>query len=66
MKENEMQKFATAEVVADMLGLSKQGLYEAVRKGLVPAVRIGRRIRFNLDLLASWAASGGRSVEGKF
>ncbi len=56
-------KLETADVVAPMLGLTKQALYEAVRKGFIPAVRIGRRIRFNLDALSEWTASGGRAIE---
>lgn len=59
----ELPKFETAEVVAPMLGLTKQALYEAVRTGLIPAVRIGRRIRFNLDSLAEWAKKGGKGIE---
>jgi excisionase family DNA binding protein len=57
------KKLETAETVAPMLGLSKQALYEAVRRELIPAVRIGRRIRFNLDTLAEWSANGGKAIE---
>jgi excisionase family DNA binding protein len=45
-----------------MLGLTKQGLYEAVRKGIIPAVHIGRRIRFDMDVLIGWAAKGGTKL----
>jgi len=55
----------TAENVAPMLGLTQQALYEAVKTGLVPAIRIGRRIRFDLDALRDWAASGGKSLEAQ-
>lgn len=64
MEDNHVdKKFATVETVALMLGLTKQALYEAVRRGLIPAVRIGRRIRFDLDRLNDWAASGGRTID---
>jgi excisionase family DNA binding protein len=52
-------KLLTVEEVAAMLKMSRQALYEAVRKGLVPAVRIGRRIRFDLDALETWLECGG-------
>ena len=57
------KKLETAETVAPMLGLSQQALYEAVRKKIIPAVHIGRRIRFDLDTLAAWSANGGKAIE---
>ena len=53
------KRLETVEAVALMLNISKQALYEAVRKGLVPAVKIGRRIRFDLDALETWLECGG-------
>ena len=60
----ELKKLETAEFVAPMLGLSKQALYEAVRRELLPSVKIGRRIRFNLDELADWVSRGGKAIDG--
>jgi excisionase family DNA binding protein len=60
-----LKKFETAVNVAPMLGLTQQALYEAVKTGLVPAIRIGRRIRFDLDALRDWAANGGKSIEAQ-
>ncbi|MGE0128071.1 MAG: hypothetical protein AB7U82_08325 [Blastocatellales bacterium] len=36
-----------------------KALREAARNGLVPCIRIGRRVRFDLDRLKEWAAQGG-------
>lgn len=52
-------KLLTVEEVAPMLKMSRQALYEAVRRGFVPAMRIGRRIRFDLDALETWRERGG-------
>jgi len=52
-------KCETAGVVAPMLKMSTQALNRAVQKGLVPAVRIGRHIRFDLDALEVWLECGG-------
>jgi excisionase family DNA binding protein len=62
---NAVPKLETAETVAPMLGLSKQALYEAVRAGLIPHVKIGCRIRFSPDQLADWVASGGKAIEAR-
>lgn len=58
-----LPKLETAKVVAPMLGLTTQALYEAVRRELIPAVHIGRRIRFDPDVLAEWVASGGKAID---
>lgn len=60
-----LPKLETADVVAPLLGLSTQALYEAVRRELIPSVKIGRRIRFNLDELADWMAKGGKSIDAR-
>lgn len=58
-------KLLTVEEVAPMLKMSRQALYEAVRRGLVPAVKIGRRIRFDLDALETWLECGGSPLSDK-
>jgi len=64
MENNETyKKLETVEVVAPLLRMTKQALYEAVRRGLVPSVRIGRRIRFDLDALELWIECGGKARE---
>ena len=60
----ELKKLETAEVVAPLLGLSKQALYEAVRRKIIPCVKIGHRIRFNPDALAEWVVNGGKALDG--
>lgn len=48
---------------AKILGLSRKQLWDAVRQGLVPAVHVGRRVRFDPDALREWVAAGGRTFE---
>lgn len=50
------KEWATVEEAAPALGLSKQGMYDAIRKGQLPreaVLRIGKRIRVNLKALGS-------------
>jgi excisionase family DNA binding protein len=62
----EFKNLVTAEVVAPMLGLSKQALYELVRKNLIPHIKIGcRRIRFSLDQIDDWVAIGGNAFDAR-
>jgi excisionase family DNA binding protein len=41
---------------AHLLSLKKSWVYEAVRSGRVPCVRVGRHIRFTRAMLESWLA----------
>ena len=55
------KEWSTVEEAAPALGLSKQGMYDAIRKGQLPSeavLRIGKRIRINLKALSL-------SVEGE-
>jgi predicted DNA-binding transcriptional regulator AlpA len=48
------QEWSTVEKAAPALGMSKQGMYDAIRKGQLPPeaiLRIGKRIRINLKAL---------------
>ena len=56
-----VKEWTTVEEAAPALGMSKQGMYDAIRKGQLPreaVLRIGKRIRINLKAL-------GTSVEGQ-
>lgn len=49
-----LQEWTTVEEAAPVLGMSKQGMYDAIRKGQLPreaVLRIGKRIRINLRAL---------------
>lgn len=45
--------------VAGMLDLPEKRIYELVRAGVLPHVRVGRSIRFNADTLSAWIEAGG-------
>lgn len=45
--------------VAGMLDLPEKRVYELVRAGVLPHVRVGRSIRFNADTLTAWIQAGG-------
>jgi excisionase family DNA binding protein len=51
-----VKEWSTVEDAAPVLGLSKQGMYDAIRKGQLPreaVLRIGKRIRINMNALKS-------------
>jgi excisionase family DNA binding protein len=44
----------TVPELADMLGVSKNGLYEQVKAGTLPGLRIGTTVRLNPRTIAKW------------
>lgn len=60
-------KLVDAEQAKEALGFEKTSqFYDAVRRGHVPdgvVVRIGRRLRFDLEAAKEWAAKGGTPLE---
>lgn len=53
------------EWVATRLGVSKDRAYELVRLGILPAVRLGRQVRVDEDVLHEWILSGGRRQDAR-
>ena len=52
------------EPIARRLGLKPRDVAEMARLGLIPSVRLGRRLRFDPDQVERWIADGGQQFEG--
>ncbi|MGH9890828.1 MAG: helix-turn-helix domain-containing protein [bacterium] len=50
---------------ARLLGLGRNSVYEAVGRGEVPAVRIGRRLVVPIRALEAWLESQVQSAEAR-
>ncbi len=59
-----MKKLVRVKDVAELLNVSAQRVYEMVRLSLLPAIRLGRTIRFDMDKIEDWIESGGQALEG--
>jgi excisionase family DNA binding protein len=49
-----------AAETARMLGLRRQQLYGLVREGVIPCVRLGRKLKFHPQVLEEFVANGGQ------
>ncbi len=49
---------------SQMLGLTKQRTYGLVRNGLIPAVHVGRQVRFDPGAIQKWISEGGKALPG--
>ena len=53
-------KFLTVNEIAEIIGLSTARVYETIRRGLLPAVRIGRQVRVEEQAFREWVNNGGQ------
>lgn len=49
-----MQKLLTTREMAEYLRLREETILRKVRKGEIPAIRIGRCLRFPQELIEEW------------
>lgn len=66
MDWSELERLIAAREAATVLGISEYQLYALAREGIVPAVRIGRAVRFSPSALAEFVARGGKGFEGRW
>ncbi len=52
----------TVEEAADLMGLSRSGVYRGVRRGEIPCIRIGRRLLVPKNALETFVAEVGIPV----
>ena len=57
-------RLLTVDETARVLRVSRQRVYELARSRLLPAVRIGRQLRFELAKLHQWIEKGGQPLPG--
>lgn len=56
-------KLIRATEVASILDVSQARVYELIRTGVIPSVRLGRQVRVDPSRLSKWLEEGGSSVE---
>jgi excisionase family DNA binding protein len=50
---------------ADYLNITEYQLYNKTREGIIPAVRIGRQLRWSKEALDEFIQSGGKGFDGE-
>lgn len=55
-------RWLTADEAAAYIGLSRKALYERVRRGQIPAHRLGRALRFKASEIDQVLEAGGQMI----
>lgn len=59
------ERFLQISQVADLLEISKTTIRRLVKKGVLPAIRVGRQIRIDERRLEKWLENGGSTLDKK-
>ena len=57
-------KLLRAETIAGILDISTARVYELIRMGILPAVKLGRQVRVEEQTLEAWITEGGQGLPG--
>jgi excisionase family DNA binding protein len=58
------KKYLKAPELAERYAVTPWRIYELARDGHLPAIRLGRSVRFDPEALAAWEAQGGTAGNG--
>ena len=60
----ELKRLYRVPEVARILDTSEQRVYELIRAGMLPAVRLGRQVRVDKEALDQFIKNGGMAYPG--
>ncbi|MBM3301790.1 MAG: helix-turn-helix domain-containing protein [Deltaproteobacteria bacterium] len=58
-----LNRLLTVDEVSELLGLTNEAIWRYVRSRRLPAIRIGRQIRFEEAAIRRWVENGGCGVK---
>jgi excisionase family DNA binding protein len=61
---NDTKRLLSAYEVAELLNDTRPHVLEMAREGLLPCVRLGRKVRFDPEVVQEFIRTGGRSFPG--
>ncbi len=58
------ERLRDADFPAERFGISKALVWRLCRQGVLPHVRLGRKVMFSPSMLEDWIAAGGQALPG--
>lgn len=50
--------------IAELLAVTPARVYELAQQNLIPHIRMGRQVRFDMAKVEAWLESGGQALPG--
>ena len=58
------RRIVGAKPIAELIDVKPARVYELAQQNLIPHIRMGRQVRFDLDKVEAWLESGGQALPG--
>ena len=59
---NSFDRLITVKELMRLLGVSRSWVYDAAARGIIPSIRVGSMLRFDLRAIRAWLAQNARYV----
>ena len=50
--------------IAELLDVKQSRVYDLAQQDLIPHIKLGRQVRFDLDKVEAWLEAGGQALPG--
>lgn len=63
-EKSRVRRIVGVQPVAELLGVKPHRVYDLAQQNLIPYIKLGRQVRFDLDKVETWLESGGQALPG--
>ena len=58
------RRIVSVKPIAELLDVTPARVYDLAQQDLIPHIKLGRQVRFDLDKVEAWLESGGQALPG--
>ena len=58
------RRIVSVKPVAELLAVTPARVYDLAQRDIIPHIKLGRQVRFDLDKIEAWLESGGEALPG--
>ena len=58
------RRIVGAKPIAELLDVKPSRVYDLAQQDLIPHIKLGRQVRFDLDKVIAWLEGGGQALPG--
>lgn len=59
-----VRRIVGVKPVAELLDVKPARVYDLAQQNLIPHIKLGRQVRFDLDKVEEWLEAGGQALPG--
>ena len=59
-----IRRIVSVKPIAELLDVKPSRVYDLAQQDLIPHIKLGRQVRFDLDKVEAWLEAGGQALPG--